>query len=179
MARTPIRLSAPNIVDALRDPHGFGGLACFRNLTSWSRWLVFLKAVYGLPLDTDELEIFQHHTGRTAPLPGGYPVAVVIVGRQSGKTRIAGTVAAYEALIAPRVPDGESEFALLVSQDERGALRTLFSYAKAPFTRPLLKGRKDDGAPTTRGRKLRNIRRDWPCIAPRHAHTSDRYRPRT
>ncbi len=139
MARTPIRLSAPNIVDALRDPHGFGGLACFRDLASWGRWLVFLKAVYGLPMDTDELEIFQHHTGRTAPLPGGYPVAVVIVGRQSGKTRIAGTVAAYEALIAPRVPDGESEFALLVSQDERGALRTLFSYAKAPFTRPLLK----------------------------------------
>ena len=139
MARVPIRLPATDIISALGDPHGFGGLACFRNLASWSRWLVFLKAVYGLPLDDTELPIFQHHTGRTAPLPGGYPVAVVIVGRQSGKTRIAGTVAAYEALIAPRVPDGESEFALLVSQDERGALRTLFSYAKAPFTRPLLK----------------------------------------
>ena len=137
--RQPIRLPVPDIISALRDPKSFGGLSCFKDLSSWSRWIVFLKAVYGLPLNADEMAIFRHHTGRTAPLPGGYPVAVVVVGRQSGKTRIAATVAAYEALVAPRVPDGESEYALLVSQDERGALRTLLSYAKAPFTRPQLK----------------------------------------
>ena len=137
--RTPIRLAPPNIVDVLRDPQSFGGLQCFRDLSSWTRWIVLLKAVYGLPMDETELPIFQHHTGRTAPLPGGYPTTVIIVGRQSGKTRIAATVAAYEALVAPHVPDQEREFALMVSQDERGALRTLFSYAKAPFTRPQLK----------------------------------------
>jgi len=162
--RTPIRVAPPNIIDALRDPASFGGLACFKDLSTWVRWVVFLKACYGLPMDETELPIFQHHTGRTAPLPGGYPTSVVIVGRQSGKSRIAGTVAAYEALIAPRVADEEHAFSLLVSQDERGALRTLLSYARAPFTRPALKAALR-GKPQKDSFKLTNglIIAAYPC----------------
>jgi hypothetical protein len=48
------------------------------------------------------LETFRAHTGRAAPLPGGYSEAVAIVDRQSGKSRIAGTLAAYEAALAGR-----------------------------------------------------------------------------
>ena len=53
------------IVQALVDPALFGGLPTFWDLASWSRWRVFLKAVYGLPLDGDELAVFRTHTGRT------------------------------------------------------------------------------------------------------------------
>jgi hypothetical protein len=96
---------------------------------------VFLGAVYGLPLDADEQAIFREHTGRTvyAPPAGGYREAVAVVGRQSGKTRIAATLAAFEAVTATPEPDGTETYALLVSQDARAALRAVFSYAVAPF----------------------------------------------
>jgi hypothetical protein len=42
-------------IDALRDRRLFGALPEFRDLRTWSRWLVFLKAVFGLPLDEAEL----------------------------------------------------------------------------------------------------------------------------
>src|SRR5262249_26212337 len=82
------------------------------------------------------------HTGRTTyvPPPGGYPEVCCIVGRQSGKTRIASTIAAYEAVLAEREPDRSELYAVLTAQDQRAALRALFGYARAPFeTVPVLK----------------------------------------
>jgi hypothetical protein len=117
------------ILDALGDPSLFGGLPAFRDLSSWSSWLVFLRAIYGVPLERDDLAKFQKHTGRTTPRPGGYPEAVCITGRQSGKSAIAATVAAYEAATGTE----GGTFALLVAQDQRGAQRTLFRYAVEPF----------------------------------------------
>jgi hypothetical protein len=73
-----------------------------------------------------KLAVFRAHTGREAPRPGGYAEAVVIGGRQSGKTRIAAMLAVFEAI--------------LVAQDHRAALRTLLKYASAPFDLvPMLK----------------------------------------
>lgn len=131
------------IIDALRDPQLFGALPAFQDLSTWRNWLVFLKAVYGLPLDQDEEAVFKRHTGRTAsaPPPGGFREAVMIVGRQSGKTRIAAALAAFEAIMATREPDRTSLYAALIAQDHRAALRTLFSYAAVPFEHvPLLRG---------------------------------------
>lgn len=117
-----------DFVRALQSRDLFGGLPCFRDLESWARWRVFAKAVHGLPLTSDELGVFQHHTGRTSPAPGGHPETVCIVGVQSGKSRMAGTLAAYSAMI------GEpGTYSILVSQDHRAAMRTLFGYAKEPF----------------------------------------------
>lgn len=126
---------ALSIMDALADRNLFGGLAAFRDLTTWQPWLVFLRAAYGLPLDSDDLETFRRHTGRTtyAPPAGGFPEVVCIVGRQSGKTRIASTIAAFEAVLAEREPDRTELYALLVAQDHRAALRALFGYVRAPF----------------------------------------------
>src|SRR6185503_17500270 len=72
---------------------------------------------------------FRRHTGRSEPRPGGYPGAVAITGRQSGKSAIAATVAAFEAATGTE----SGTFALLVAQDQRGAQRTLFRYAVEPF----------------------------------------------
>ena len=69
-----------------------GGLPRFRDLSTWRAWLAFLRAVYGLPMDAQDLALFQEHTGRTEPRPGGYPEAVAITGRQSGKSAVAATV---------------------------------------------------------------------------------------
>jgi hypothetical protein len=132
------------ILDALRDPALFGALPAFRDLTTWRRWCVFLAAVYGLALsslravglsEAEALRIFCEHTGRShyAPPAGGYREAVCIVGRQSGKTRIAATLAAFAAATAQPQEDGTEKYIPLVAQDARAALRTLFSYACAPF----------------------------------------------
>jgi len=112
-------------------------LPAFRDLSTWTAWLAFLAATYGLPLDPDGLEVFRQHTGRSEynPPPGGWSEVVCIVGCQSGKSRIAATIADFEALTAPPSEDGTAVYALLVAQDHRGAMRTLFSYASSPFDR--------------------------------------------
>jgi hypothetical protein len=132
-----------NIVDALRDQSLLGALPAFANLTSWTRWLVFLAAVDGLPFSSlagivgedEALAIFTEHTGLTTydPPCAGYPESVCIVGCQSGKTRIAGARAAFEAMTTPAEDDGTDLYAILVAQDQRSSLRTLFRYAAAPF----------------------------------------------
>ena len=95
--------------------------------------MTFLKAVYGLPLDADEVSIFRKHTGRKSPLAGGYAEAVAITGRQSGKTRVAGTIGGFEGLRAHRQPGHPMPHVALIAQDHRAALRSLFSYAAEPF----------------------------------------------
>jgi hypothetical protein len=52
------------IIEAMSDPKLFA--KHFANVASWSRWRVFLAAVFGLPMMTEaDLEVFRHHTGRT------------------------------------------------------------------------------------------------------------------
>jgi hypothetical protein len=69
------------------------------------------------------------------PPAGGFAETVCIVGRQSGKTRIAATIASFEAVTARAEGDGTETYALLIAQDHRAALRALFRYAGAPFER--------------------------------------------
>ena len=123
------------IIEALRDRQLFGGLPAFKDLSTWRAWLVFLKSCYGLPLTADDLATFRLHTGRSTyqPPPGGWQEVACIVGRQSGKSRMASMIAAFEAMMATPELDGTDIYALVVAQDARAALRTLFSYSKAPF----------------------------------------------
>lgn len=127
-----------NIIQALADQALFGVLSAFKTLTSWQPWLTFLRAVYGLPMDAEDLKRFQHHTGREMPRPGGYPEACCIVGCQSGKSQIAALVGVYEAMNA--VLTGQRNvFVPLIAQDLRGAQRALFGYVKeAVASSPLL-----------------------------------------
>lgn len=118
-----------SIIDALQDRQLFGGLAAFRDLTSWRPWLAFLRCVYGLPMDTDDLELFRKHTGRQEPREGGYPEAVCIVGCQSGKSQIAALVGVFEAARAV-MADQEGLYVPLVAQNLRGAQRALFRYTQ-------------------------------------------------
>jgi hypothetical protein len=116
------------IVQALEDARLLGGLPAFRDLRPWRSWLVFLRAIYGLPMSGADLDVFRCHTGRTTPRDGGYPEAVAIVGVQSGKSQIAAAMAAFAA-----VSGDAGTCALLLAQDQRSALRTLLKYARAPF----------------------------------------------
>jgi hypothetical protein len=128
------------ILDALHDRNLFGALAPFRDLSTWTLWEAFLAVVYGLPLSRAQLATFRAHTGRSEPRPCGYDETIAIVGRQSGKTQIAAMLAVFEAIRAERTPGAEL-FALLIAQDQRAALRTLFRYAQAPFEASPMLGR--------------------------------------
>lgn len=121
------RSRSVSIVDALGDPRLFGSLPAFENLSTWSRWLTFLKAVYGLPLDPEELAVFREHTGRETPRENGYPEAAVIVGVQSGKSQICALIAAYEAARAV-LARKRNLYVPLIAQDFKAATRALFSY---------------------------------------------------
>ena len=126
------------ITDALADRNVFGALPAFRDLGPWAPWITFLRAVYGLPFETPaELATFRAHTGRTAPRSGGYSEAIAVVGRQAGKSQVAATLAVFEAIKASRA-EARGTWAVLVAQDQRSALRTLFGYCVEPFGLPML-----------------------------------------
>jgi hypothetical protein len=116
------------LIDAIRDRRLFGAMEEFRDLATWFRWLVYVKATYGLPLDAAELKVFRQHTGRSAPRAGGYPESVAVVGVQSGKSFVAAMIAALSAAVT----DLRDVWAILVRQDARAAIRT-FRYASRPF----------------------------------------------
>lgn len=126
-----MKASAPTIVDAFRDDQLFGRL--FQPLDSWRRWLILAKVAYGIALDSEESEIFRHHTGRSTPRPGGYAEIVVISGRQSGKTKFASAIVSFEALRAKREPGQPSPYALLVAQNLRAVSRASFAYIREAF----------------------------------------------
>lgn len=140
----PNRTEQPNIIQAIYDRQLFGANPVFNKTDTWGRWFVFLNALYGLPLSKHQEKIFCKHTGRTkyAPPKGGYKEAAVITGVQSGKTWIASTIVAYEALTAEPQQDGTNIYALVLAQDFRNATRTIFSYASSPFEVSQVFGRR-------------------------------------
>lgn len=60
------------ILEALADPQLLGALPAFHDFATWRAWLVFLRAVYGLPMDEADLEARlaragpRHRAGATA-----------------------------------------------------------------------------------------------------------------
>lgn len=121
-----------NIIAAAADPQLFGSSPALADLSSWRPWLALLAAAYGLPLDDEGVALFTKATGRSRydPPEGGWRELTVLSGRQSGKSRIAALLTAFEAAFAPKSRDGEL-YALLLAQDLRAAVRTAFSYVRA------------------------------------------------
>ncbi len=133
-------MTRPNIIQFLENEAFFG--RTFHD-PSWANWKRILRATYGLPLDAAGRAWICQHAGlsKYSPPPGGPKEVAVITGRQSGKTIIASRVIGYEAAFPLMRPGVGEYYALMVSQDQRSSLRTLMSYAKAPFeTSPVLKG---------------------------------------
>lgn len=116
-----------SIVDVMNDPLLFG--RWFSGPT-WDAWKIFLKALFGLAMTADEIEVFTRHTGRTLPPSSLFIEAWKIVGRRGGKTRVAALVAVflacfrnYAAILAP----GEVGTVMLIASDRRQA-RVLMRY---------------------------------------------------
>lgn len=100
---------------------------------SWSAWRVFLKALFALPLEPAELEVYARHTERRiAPVTPGRE-GWLVVGRRGGKSQVAALVAVflacfrdYRAVLAP----GERGVVMVIAADRLQA-RVIFRYVCA------------------------------------------------
>jgi hypothetical protein len=97
-----------NIIDTIKDAELFADI--FRNRETWRTWEVFLRCLFGLPLEpganapegganapVGDLAIWTRHTGRSAPLAGGYREAWLVCGRRSGKSMMLALCAVFLA----------------------------------------------------------------------------------
>jgi len=128
------------IMDAVSDPDIFG--PWFRDRESWSTWFVVLKAIFGLPLEADELATFQRRTGRTAPDPRGYFDASLVIGRRGGKSLILALIAAFFSAFhdwRPFLTGGERATVMIIACDRRQA-GVIFKYLRQMLDVPLLRG---------------------------------------
>ena len=122
-----MKRKAISIVDAIRDKRLFGSL--FPDLTSWSAWLVFLKAVFAIEMDKRELELYRGCTKRSEP-PVSVKEAYAIVGRRGGKSRIVSFAAVYIAAFydfRKYLAPGEVGLVLCLARD-RDQAKVVFSY---------------------------------------------------
>jgi hypothetical protein len=110
------------IIQALTDDRLLGG--SFPDRDSWGQWFVILKAIYGLPMDADELATFKELTGRERPDPAGYQTSWLITGRRGGKSRIMSAIAVYESCFRnwqAHLSSGEVAHVILAARDQRQA----------------------------------------------------------
>jgi hypothetical protein len=137
------------ILDAMRDRALFGS---WFSAASWRAWFVFLAALFGLPIEGDDLSTFTKHTGRQQPPTAAAREGWVIVGRRGGKSRIAALVAVYlacfrdySAVLAP----GEVGTVAVVAADRKQA-RTILRYVNGflnavPMLACMVEGRTSEG----------------------------------
>jgi hypothetical protein len=119
-----------NIIEACGDPKLFG--PWFKNQASWAAWMVFLKALFGLPMDAQELSIFRQLTGRTEPPTQQAAEAWLVIGRRGGKSFIVALIAVFLACFrdyAQHLAPGERGTVMVIAADRKQA-RVIMRYVK-------------------------------------------------
>jgi hypothetical protein len=75
-----------NILEAVADKNLFA--RWFRDRDTWRAWLVFLRALFALPMDAADLALFTQYTGRPYPPAGRVREAWLVIGRRGGKSMV-------------------------------------------------------------------------------------------
>ena len=119
-----------NIVEAIYNPDLFK--PCFRDLSTWRPWITLLKALFGLVLDHDDLELYSKATNREKP-PGIEPKELwCVIGRRGGKSFIAAIIACILALFhdyKQYLGPGERGVIQIIAAD-RGQSQVILNYIK-------------------------------------------------
>jgi len=116
-----------NVIDTMRDEALFA--SHFKG-DSWLPWIVFLSALFALPMDDEALATYRHHTGRTDIPAAAFKEAALICGRRGGKSRVLALIATFLAAFkdyAPYLAPGEVATVAVIASDRRQA-RTIFRY---------------------------------------------------
>jgi hypothetical protein len=129
-----------NIVKALKDPNLLG--AALGNLSTWGKWRTTLKAAFGLKLTPKEMIDFHEVAGDREPPRRRVRELWAVLGRRSGKSRMAAAIATYLALLAggrEKLVKGEEGFVLVLAPS-RDQAKLVHRYAKGFIdASPLLK----------------------------------------
>lgn len=120
-----------DVIAALSDAKLLG--AALGELETWRVWFVFLKALFCLELDAEELDVYQRHTGRSVAPTEQAREAWVVAGRRGGKSRMAALVAVFLACFRDYtdvLAKGERGTLMVIAADRKQA-RTVFRYIEA------------------------------------------------
>jgi hypothetical protein len=104
-----------------------------RHPESWQPWRSFLKTLFGLPMDEDDLALYRQCTGRSVPPVGVSSEVWLCIGRRGGKSMVLALIAVYLAAFrdwAPYLAPGEPGVIKIMAVDRRQA-RTCHRYCRA------------------------------------------------
>jgi hypothetical protein len=124
----------PTIIDAIENPKLFA--RWFRDRASWRAWIVFLRAMFGLPMDGSDVELFRQCTARASAPLGGFSEAWLICGRRSGKSFILALIAVFLATFCDwrkYLSPGERGTIMVLAADRKQS-RVIFRYIRALLT---------------------------------------------
>jgi hypothetical protein len=110
----------------------------FRDPSTWSAWRVFLSVLFGLPVDLDGLDLYQHCTGRLRVPMHGFSEAWLVCGRRAGKSFILALIACFLAVFRDwrlYLAPGEIGTIKIIATDRRQG-RVIHRYCRALLTRP-------------------------------------------
>lgn len=124
-----VNLSGITIDAALRDPNLLG--AALGPSETWGVWISILKAARALQLTDAERAVFATVAGGREPPLSRVRETWAIVGRRSGKSRMAGAVAVYESITADtsRLAPGEVGTVLVLAASKTQA-QAVFNYVR-------------------------------------------------
>jgi hypothetical protein len=106
----------------------------------WRAWRVYLKALFGLPMNDRELSLYRKHTARSEAPDKPFNEAWPIIGRRGGKSQIMALTAVYLACFRDYreyLAPGEVATIPLIATDRKQA-RTLYRYIKGFLQVPML-----------------------------------------
>ena len=113
---------------ALLDRKLLGG--ALGDAASWSTWFVVLRAAFGLVLNAAQLKVFASVAGNRHPPNKRCRELWCVIGRRSGKSRIAAALAVFIALfIRHKLSPGERGQVIVLAASQEQA-KTVFAYAK-------------------------------------------------
>ncbi|MCK1417644.1 terminase [Bradyrhizobium sp. CW4] len=115
-------------IDAtLCDPQLLG--AALGDSRSWSTWLTTLRAAFGLPLSDAQRETFSLIAGGRAPPIQRVSEFWAVIGRRSGKSRVAAAIADHVALLQQHhLAPGEVGHVLVLSPTTTAQAKVVFQY---------------------------------------------------
>lgn len=143
------------------------------SLRSWQSWLSALRVLYGLPIRPVDEAVVRECTGRdSGKFPsGGFDTALFLTGRRSGKSRIAATIGAYEAVLAgheKKLSRGEKGIVPIIAPTKRQGqivknyLRSIFD--STPMLQAEVTGETREGFELRSGVCIEVLAGDWRTV---------------
>lgn len=120
-----------NIIQAIDDPNLLRPM--FKDRGTWGNWRIALKAIFGLPLEQDELPVFRQLTGRTTPPTEQVQECALVIGRRGGKSFVTALIAVYLACFRDYsvcLGPGERGVIMIIATDRKQA-RVIMRYVTA------------------------------------------------